>query len=134
MHLMRPTLINSARGASTRRRSCSVIWSHSRPAVVSERKSRAASSSGKQQQARHHPLERGKAVCSAEESSSTSARRLQSERARRRAAAAGSNSSSPLVVRAKHASDIVYRQPSDCSSKGWKYEKVIVFYQNYLAT
>ena len=60
-----------------------------------------------------------------EDSSSTSARRLQSEKAqRRRAAATGSNSSSPLVVRAKHASDIVYRQPSDCSSRGWKYEKV----------
>ena len=68
-------------------------------------------------------MERGKAVCSTEESSSTSARRLQSERARRRTAA-GSNSSSPLVVRSKQASDIVYRQPSDCSSRGWKYEKV----------
>ena len=69
-------------------------------------------------------MERGKAVCSTEESSSTSARRLQSERARRRTAAEGSNSSSPLVVRSKQASDIVYRQPSDCSSRGWKYEKV----------
>ena len=61
-----------------------------------------------------------------EDSSSTSARRLQSEKAARRraATATGSNSSSPLVVRAKHASDIVYRQPSDCSSRGWKYEKV----------
>ena len=58
-----------------------------------------------------------------EDSSSTSARRLQSEKARRKAT--GSNSSSPLVVRAKHASDIVYRQPSDCSSRGWKYEKVM---------
>ena len=58
--------------------------------------------------------------------SSTSARRLQSEKAARRraATATGSNSSSPLVVRAKQASDIVYRQPSDCSSRGWKYEKV----------
>ena len=63
-----------------------------------------------------------------EDSSSTSARRLQSEKAQRRraATATGSNSSSPLVVRAKHASDIVYRQPSDCSSRGWKYEKVLV--------
>ena len=57
-----------------------------------------------------------------EDSSSTIARRLQSEKARRKVT--GSNSSSPLVVRAKHASDIVYRQPSDCSSRGWKYEKV----------